>query len=208
LTERLFAGLSANADWNLNLTSPVGDEILQGAVGKSAMLVGRLALFFGLLLAVAASQIPEYAQQYRQRLGGAIDELQAIVARFDQDSAREGLTEQQGLARLAGNGDEFVRGRGLQMRDVVERLKTLSRADAAMTRSGPLGRLIVLVGNFDPLIARRAYASYEPAVPVTSEGFGLAALGFLIGVAFTRLIAMPFRRFGRRDRHLPAPSHR
>jgi hypothetical protein len=42
------------------------------------MLVGRLALFFGLLLAVAASQIPEYAQQYRQRLGGAIDELQTI----------------------------------------------------------------------------------------------------------------------------------
>ncbi len=74
------------------------------------MLVRRLTLFFGLVFAMAASQIPEYAQQYRQRLGGAIDELRTIVARFDEDSAREGLTEQQerrgGLRKTATNSCE------------------------------------------------------------------------------------------------------
>lgn len=164
------------------------------------MLVRRLALFFGLVFAMAASQIPEYAQQYRQRLGGAIDELRTIVARFDEDSAREGLTEQQGVARLAENSDQFVRERGLQMQDVVQRLNVLSRTETAMAQSGQVGRLLTLIGDFDPLIARRAYASYEPAVPVTGEGFALGALGFLAGFGLMRLIAMPFRR-SRKARH-------
>ncbi len=167
------------------------------------MLVRRIALFFGLVFAVAASQIPEYAQQYRQRLGGAIDELQSIVARFDADSARQGLSEQQGVAHLTQDSDEFVRGRGFQMQDVIERLKTLAQTQTAMAQSGPLGRILILAGNFDPLIARRAYASYEPAAPVTAEGFGFGALGFLAGFGLMRLLAMPFRR-RRKTRHLPA----
>ena len=35
----------------------------------------RLGLAIGLLVAAVASQAPEFAQQYRQRLGGAIDEI-------------------------------------------------------------------------------------------------------------------------------------
>ena len=35
----------------------------------------RLALAIGLVFAIIAAQAPEFAQQYRQRLGGALDEL-------------------------------------------------------------------------------------------------------------------------------------
>ena len=44
------------------------------------MILRRLAFAVSLLLGALASQLPEFAQQYRQRLGGAIDELQRIVA--------------------------------------------------------------------------------------------------------------------------------
>ena len=169
------------------------------------MLTSRLALFSGVVMGVTASQIPEYAQQYRQRLGGAIDELRAIVAEFDTDSARHGLSEQEGIARLAANNDPFVRERGAQMDGIVARLQKLSRASAAMAQSGPVGRIVALATDFDPLIAQRAYASYEPALPVTSEGFVLAGLGLVGGYGLFHACAAPFRRFGRKRRQA-APS--
>jgi len=43
-------------------------------------------------LALAGSQIPEFAQQYRQRLGGAIDELNRMIAQFDSEAAGQSLT--------------------------------------------------------------------------------------------------------------------
>lgn len=168
------------------------------------MLTSRLALFVGAVTGVAASQLPEYGQQYRQRLGGAIDELQTIVTEFDLDSARQGLSELQGIDRLSQNGDEFVRERGAQMREIAERLKTLSSANAAMAQAGPVGRLVALATEFDSLIAKRAYESYEPAIPVTSEGFILGGLGFVGGFGVFQLLAAPFRAAGRKRRRLAA----
>ncbi len=43
------------------------------------MRVHPVAFVIGLLLGFALSQTPEFAQQYSQRLGGALDELQRIV---------------------------------------------------------------------------------------------------------------------------------
>ena len=67
-----------------------------------------------------------------EQVRGAIDELQSIVAGFDADSARNGLSEEQGIARLSGNSDEFVQERGLQMNEIVRRLQKLSSQNAAM----------------------------------------------------------------------------
>ena len=52
------------------------------------MIVRAVALGVGVLCGALASQAPEFAQQYRQRLGGALDELTAIVAQFDDDARR------------------------------------------------------------------------------------------------------------------------
>ena len=168
------------------------------------MLTSRLALFAGALTGIAASQIPEYAQQYRQRLGGAIDELQNIVSEFDADSARSGLSEAEGIARLSGNSDELVRGRGVQMSEIVQRLQKLSSQNAAMAQAGPIGRLVALASDFDPMVARHAYDSFEPAVPVTSEGFILGGVGLAGGYALFRALAAPFRLLGRKRRRLAA----
>ena len=61
------------------------------AGGVDMKLLHGLALIVGVVFGGAFSQAPEFAQQYRQRLGGALDELTAIVQRFDQDAARAGL---------------------------------------------------------------------------------------------------------------------
>ena len=117
------------------------------------------------------------------------------------------MSEEQGIARLSGDSDEFVQERGLQMNEIVRRLQKLSSQNAAMAQAGPLGRLVALATDFDPLIARRAYASYEPAVPVTSEGFVLGGVGLAGGFALFHALAAPFRRLGGKRRK-PATQRR
>ena len=56
------------------------------------LLLRRLAMAMGLLFALVGTQGPEFAQQYGQRLAGAIDELSRVVATFAVDAASNSLT--------------------------------------------------------------------------------------------------------------------
>jgi len=170
-----------------------------GAIGR------RIALGFGLLVGVITSQGPEFAQQYRQRLGGAIDELTRIVTEFDADSAQAGMSRSEGIAKLERSPDEFVRGRGRQMAGVAGRLERMSRQQKAFAAAGSYGRLGVLARDFDADVASRAYAVFEPAVPVTGEGFVAAGAGAALGYLAARLSTWPLRAL-RRRRGAPVPA--
>ena len=169
------------------------------------MIVRNLSLAFGLIVSIVASQLPEYAQQYRQRLGGAIDELRAIVEQFDADAQNMGTNRNEALNRLYQNTDPFVRQRGQRMSETIAREQRLERQQANFATAGNFGRLTVLAQDFDPGIARRAYETFEPALPVTWEGVIAAAVGFLGGLGLFRAAAVPFRR-ARRPRHNPQPG--
>jgi hypothetical protein len=158
------------------------------------MFVRRIAVLVGLFFAVVASQLPEFAQQYRQRLGGALDELNAQVARFDADASQSGITREEGVSRLQKSDDRFVQERGAQMRDIVARRDRLQRQSEGFANAGPVTRLVVLAGDFDPIVARGAYQTFEPGVPVTGEGIIAGFIGFLLGGGLTHLAARPLRR--------------
>ena len=67
------------------------------------MFARRFALAIAVLAGLIGSQGPEFAQQYRQRLGGALEELNRIVAEFDAEVGRQNLTRVEGLGRLERN---------------------------------------------------------------------------------------------------------
>jgi hypothetical protein len=158
------------------------------------MILRRLALFVGLSFAFLTSQLPEYAQQYRQRLGGAIDEINRMLAEFDSDAGHLKMNREQGVARLGANPDEFVRQRAARVREDSARAVRLQRQLAAFETAGPLARLQVLATEFDPAIAARAWSAYEPAVPVTGEGATLAGAGFLTGWGLLRFLGTRRRK--------------
>ncbi len=162
------------------------------------MIIRRLALFFAMLFGVAATQAPEFMQQYRQRLGGAVDELNTIVTRFNADSAGQGMSRDAGIARLRSNTDAFVAERGAQMEDIVARLQKLTRESEDFAKANGIGQLVRLTTDFDSRIAARAYESYRPAIPVTMEGFAIGLFGFFLGGALTHLLGWPFTRWARR----------
>lgn len=164
-------------------------------------MIRRLALAIGLLFALAGSQLPEFAQQYRQRLGGAIDELDRMIAEFDSEAARQSLTREQGVDRLKANVDELAQQRGAAIESDVGRAARLTRQQEAFKTGGPLTRLASLIENFDPATAGQAIRDYEPAVPITFEAFAVAGVALLIGWGATHLCAWPIRRrLGKRAR--------
>ncbi len=158
------------------------------------MIVRALAIVAGLAGGVATSQLPGYSQQYRQRLGGAIDELARIMAEFDADAARHGMTREQGIDRLSGNGDTFVTERGARLREDSARLARLQRQLEIFQTSGPFRRIAVMASDIDQVTAQRAWANFEPGVPVTIEGAALAGAGFLAGYGAFSFILWPVSR--------------
>ena len=158
------------------------------------MLARRFALAIGLLFAVCASQLPEYLQQYRQRLGGAVEELKRVVARFDAEAQAQSLTREQGITRLEGNSDPLVQARGTDMQTDVDRERRLEAQQQAFADAGPISQYWVLLERLDPTLASQAYAIYQPALPLTPAGFVAGAVGLVAGWLGIHAVALPFRR--------------
>ena len=162
------------------------------------MLTRRLALAIALVAAFLGSQGPEFAQQYRQRLGGALDEIKRIVTQFDAEAVSQGLTPAEGVRRLKADSDPLVEKRGEDMERTMARADRLEAQLKAMQSAGPVVRLYVLVTDFDPDVARAALDAYEPATPLTPEALTTAGVAGVLRWAATQLVAWPFRRRNRR----------
>lgn len=152
----------------------------------------------GIGLALVLSQFPEYAQQYTQRLGGAVDELRIITERFDSEAAAAGLGRDEALARYVGSTDGFIVGRGTSEAANFLRYEQLSATLARIEGADALERFQSLPAYLDTDIGQRTLENYRPAVPVTMEGIlyagaGLIA-GYLVVSGLWRFLMLPFRR--------------
>ncbi len=143
-------------------------------------MIGRtIAVAIAAVVGIGASQLPEFGQQYRQRLGGAVDELRRVAASFDQDASNNGLDRPAALAEMSRNPSGLVQDRAASMSETMERLGDLEAQQQAFRDAGAFGRLYTLTTHFDPPLVNATWQDYEPAVPVTSEGFVAAGGGFL-----------------------------
>jgi hypothetical protein len=169
-----------------------------------------LSVIGGLALGIALSQFPEYAQQYTQRLGGAVDELRVITADFESAATAAGLTRAEALDRYHATGDDFIEGRGMSMATTFTRYELLTRTLAEIQDASGWERFTLMPKYMDTDIGRRTLEHFNPAVPVTMEGFAYAGAGFLLGYgivsAIVRVLLLPFRRRRRyRDDDRPPP---
>jgi hypothetical protein len=152
----------------------------------------------GLGMALVLSQFPEYAQQYTQRLGGAVDELRVITEDFDRAAAEGGLDRAEALGRYEASNDEFLAGRGTSMTATFQRYEQLSATLARIENADAIERLQSLPAYLDTDIGQRTLENYKPAVPVTMEGILYAGGGFILGYlvlsGIWRFVTLPFRR--------------
>jgi hypothetical protein len=152
----------------------------------------------GVGLALVLSQFPEYAQQYTQRLGGAVDELRVITEDFDRAAVAGGLDREAALARYNASNDDFLAGRGTSMTATFQRYEQLSTTLDRIENAGPVERFQSLPAYLDTDIGRRTLEAYRPAVPVTMEGILYAGGGFILGYlvlsGLWSFASLPFKR--------------
>lgn len=163
-----------------------------------------LAIFRSIMLVVgllAFSQAPEFFQQYRQRLGGAVDELNRLVAQFDHDAAVEGLNREQALTSYQNSGSDFLTRRGLRMRDLLARQAMLAEHQRQIQQSGLIDGLLAIAQLQDRTVLQNSLAAYQMAVPITPDAILVAAAGactgWVFGGIFGWVLTQPFRRYSR-----------
>lgn len=133
----------------------------------------------GALLAAGASQFPEYSQQYVQRLGGAVDELEKIVFAFDNAAAASNLSRDEALSELSGT--DFLNRRQDDMRLTIGRYERL-RVDYNNLRDATaFERVLYINGLTDRELVANTWDDFEPAVPLTPDGAVFTFSGFLAG---------------------------
>jgi hypothetical protein len=129
--------------------------------------------------AASGSQLPEFVQQYLQRLGGHRDE----AFRFVQMLKAQGTDASSAVLALA-----------------QERADSLARAFDTIAQAGDLARPAVFLRYADVDVANATLELFKPAVPLTPAGLIYGGIGLLIGIVVVNLLIAPFALFGRTAR--------
>lgn len=158
------------------------------------------ALISALVAGTLVSQSPEFTQQYSQRLGGAIDELQKVIDDFEVDARNNGLTLQEAFEQYSSSTEQFLRDRGESMGRVFDRLDRLTNQAVSLENTNSLLKPLQILRSPDQDIVQNAWEDFKPAIPVTLEGLLYAGVGFFAGwfgleliSAILKLIGRPFR---------------
>lgn len=163
-------------------------------------MIGRtLVMATALFGAFVASQAPEFAQQYRQRLGGTVDELGRSVADFDRDATTAGFDRGQAITSMKSAQEPLVQLRGASTEATVERYDRLRAQQQAFESSDTLGKVQAMITSPDQPLVQATLADYAPAIPTTPAGLFTAAAGFVLvylvyGVGRVATIPMRKRR--------------
>jgi hypothetical protein len=151
--------------------------------------------------AVIFSQMPEFMQQYLQRLGGHLDEARRQLQQFQQAAAQSGLTLDRLISQTNANADPAVAKLGPVMTDAVARVDALQTAQSAIQHASLWDRPFVFLRYLDPSIAHATWTIFKPAVPTTVEGFVYALAGMLALIGTYHVgVKYPIKRIARRRR--------
>lgn len=151
--------------------------------------MGRLfALLLAFLGAAALSQAPEFAQQYIQRVAGAVDELRDFVEGFDADAGAAGVSREEALQAYAASG-EFLSLQGVRTADTINRFERLDRHLVELRRANEYERTLLIAEQHDLPLLRATAQDYVPAMPLTMAGAIHAGVGFALGWALGIVLA-------------------
>ncbi|WP_107497560.1 DUF2937 family protein [Thalassobius sp. I31.1] len=161
------------------------------------MFLRVIAFAGGLTGAAGFSQFPEFSQQYLQRLGGAVEALEQVVADFDASAVAEGLSREAALDQMQGTA--FLERRREDMQATITRFTGLRGDLEALKTQSAWGRAAASWRFGDAELITATSQAFRPGLPLTMEGAGFAGAGFLAGwallLAFMALIRLPFRRW-------------
>jgi hypothetical protein len=158
-------------------------------------MIRALCLLGGLTGAAGLSQIPEFSQQYIQRLGGQVDELIRLAKDFDDTALADGLGREEMLQAMATT--PLVESQEAMWRRTFARQARLSENLMVLRDATPMQRLIMPHRMADTATISAVWNDFSPAVPLSPAGAASAGTGFLGGwagfAAIFALLSWPIR---------------
>ena len=153
-----------------------------------------LLIVFSLACAGAMSQFPEFFQQYTQRLGGTLDELNRQVEALDVRAQENGLGRFDYVRRFQSNEDPIIQGEGDAMIDMLARQVRLQMILDRLRAAPWYMHAIETVFHLEPDIAEQTLKDFVPAIPLSVSGGAHAFFGFFFGYLLPLCIRSLFPR--------------
>jgi hypothetical protein len=158
-------------------------------------LLDRLFLLIG---AFIGSQVPEFMQQYRQRLSGHEAELNQLVDKLTQMASLSGKTLDQYIEKFMINADLDFAAQGTFMQGVVARWHDLHQTLQALAESSMWERPFYFFKYLNYPIAESTIQSFQPGINLTIEGLCYTGLGmgmaYLIYAMVVKLVLFIYRK--------------
>ena len=159
-------------------------DLIRGILDRIILVVG----------VIAAGCIPSFIAQYRQRVGGRLDQVmldlapfQAIANQFHHGSLQELIDYHLASA------DHTFHDEGTALQGMVETAGHLRLALEALN-TDLYHQLFYMLTKADPLIARATWDMFSPAFNVTPQGFVFAIIvGVAIWLAFLAVWMLLYR---------------
>lgn len=145
-------------------------------------ILDRIILVMGV---IAAGCIPSFIAQYRQRVGGRLDQVLQDMAPFQAiaDQLHRGSLQELIRYHLA-SVDPTFHNEGAALQGMVNSVEQLRQALQALN-TDLFHQLVYMLTEADPLIARATWEIFSPSFNLTAESVVFAAaVGVAIWLAF------------------------
>ena len=140
-------------------------------------ILDRIVLVAGI---VAAGCVPSFIAQYRQRVGGQLDQVLRDIAPFQEiaNQFHHGSLEELVRYHLA-SPDATFHSEGAAIQGMINSAEQLRRVLEALN-TDLFHQLVYLLGKIDPLTARATWDVFSPSFELTAQSVIFA---FMVGMA-------------------------
>lgn len=153
-------------------------------------IIDRLCIVAG---AFFGSQIPQFIQQYSQRLAGHVTELHQLVDQLRKTASLSNKSLDQYIQKFLSSSDPDFVHQGHFMQGIVYRYEELNLAFLNLSQSTAWARPLNFIKGLKTDIAGSTFDSFQPGLNLNIEGLCYAGIGVIFGWAFYRIVLKLFR---------------
>lgn len=155
-----------------------------------AFAARSVRLLAALLGAACFSQLPAFADHYRQNLAGQITQARYSLEEVSRRAEEQELSLRAYLKTALADSGAFSRASVADSLRTLDRLDRLEHAQSSLAAATAFTRPLAMLGGLDLTTATVTARHYQPNLPLGLGGAVYAGSGALLGLA---LVLLPSR---------------
>jgi hypothetical protein len=157
-----------------------------------AILKGLFDRLFIIIGAFLGSQIPEFMNQYTQRLSGHAAELNQLIAKLTQMASLSNKTLDQYINKFLLSSDPDFANQGEFMKGVVSRWQDLNITLYSLSESTIWTKPYYFFKYLNYPIADSTFQTFKPGISLTVEGLCYIGVGIIIAFIIYQMMMKLF----------------